>query len=103
MRIMSTSSLPNAGGQPSKSIYSRAASLVASKPKIVLGIIVVLTMLVIATVVYYRGVLMFGPFYTPLSGGGGQVLGSGSGSAMAPPSTGDAETERLIDAINGTP
>jgi len=88
-----------------RSFLSKATAAVASRPNIALAVIVVLTIIVIATLVYYRGLLFLGPYYKPTigSGVGGsdpspQALAAGQG---APPAAGDAETERLIDSING--
>jgi hypothetical protein len=94
-----------------QSLLARAAAAVASKPTIALAVIVVLTIVVIATLVYYRGVLSIGPYYKPAVGGkqpfekGETVAGpaAATGGAAAASSQSDAETERLIESINGAP
>ena len=92
-----------------QSFLSKAASTVASRPNIALAVIVVLTIVVIALFVYYRGIFSFGPYNKPplggerLRDGSPGVAGAASGGKVSAPSAGDAETERLIETINGAP
>jgi hypothetical protein len=88
------------------SLLSKVSAAVAARPNIALATIVVLTILVIALYVYYRGFLMFGPYYKPVITAmavGGAPTPPPSAPAAAPPAAaGDAETERLIESINGS-
>jgi hypothetical protein len=97
-------SAPTAASSARQSLLARAAAAVASRPTIALAVIVVLTIVVIATLVYYRGILSIGPYYKLVVGKqpfekGGTV----AGPAAATSSQSDAETERLIESINGAP
>lgn len=102
------STTPAAVASPVKrqSLVSRATAAVASHPNIALAAISILTALVIVLLVYYRGALGFGPYNKTVGQGpaGAQVTGPAPpGGPTAAPSSGDAETERLIETINGAP
>ncbi|MFA6165766.1 MAG: hypothetical protein WC700_04060 [Gemmatimonadaceae bacterium] len=88
--------------QGRKSLVAKLGGAVAAHAVMSLAIIVVLVVLVIGLVVYYRGILGFGPYAH--RGGAGKkkqtfMAETDAGSVDSSPS-GDAETERLIDSIN---
>lgn len=84
---------PYVGGPgPGRGFIGRLAAACSAHAYLTLGLIVVLVVVVIGLLVYYRGLLWFGPY-----------------AAAAPTSTkasrkasarGDDEADRLIDSIN---
>lgn len=82
------------GGQGSgRGIIGRLAAACSAHAYLALGVIVVLVIIVIGLLVYYRGLLWFGPYAAGAS--------SATSKAVRKPSArGDDEAERLIDSIN---
>ena len=85
---------------PKKSFMARLTGAVAAHSSMALAAIVVLAVLLVATIVYYRGLLFLGPYAGRAGFAAGAVAAAPSGAAAAPAAKGDPETERLIESIN---
>ncbi len=82
---------PLVGGQSSgRGFIGRLAAACSAHAYLTLGLIVVLVVIVIGLLVYYRGLLWFGPYAT----------GAPTKAARKPSARGDEEADRLIDSIN---
>lgn len=91
-------------GPARQSLIAKASAAVAARPSVALAVIVVMTIVVIATLVYYRGLLGLGPYNKSTFSGKPPLAATAAAASSggAAPSS-DAETERLISAINGEP
>jgi hypothetical protein len=84
---------PPTGGSPTPlSFIGRLAAACGTHAYLTLGLIVVLVVIVIGLLVYYRGLLWFGPYAAGAP--------TSAKSARKAPARGDDEAERLIDSIN---
>ncbi len=94
---MPSQPLPQSGpfvGGPSsgRGFIGRLAAACSAHAYLTLGVIVVLVVIVIGLLVYYRGLLWFGPYAT-----GAPAAAKAARKASA---RGDDEADRLIDSIN---
>jgi hypothetical protein len=89
---------PASSEPPKRSFMSRMTGAVAAHASMALAAIAVLAVMLVATIVYYRGLLFLGPY----AGRAGFAAGATAAAGAAPPAAakGDPETERLIDSIN---
>jgi hypothetical protein len=90
-----------------KSFIAKLAGAVSNHAYLSLAVIVVLLIIVIGLVVYYRGLLFLGPYAPGARRGKGphkkkkdEGGAEGGASGSGPDAQGDPETEKLIDSIN---
>jgi hypothetical protein len=84
---------PLAGGPGAgRGFIGRLAAACSAHAYLTLGLIVVLVVIVIGLLVYYRGLLWFGPYAAGAP--------TSTKSARKAPARGDDEADRLIDSIN---
>jgi hypothetical protein len=100
---MSAAPAPGAApAPPKKGLMTRFSGMVANHPSAAFGVIVVLAVLVVATLVYYRGLAFLGPFAgrSGFAAAVGGAAGAAARPAAADAAKADPETERLIESIN---
>jgi hypothetical protein len=85
---------------PKKPLAARLAGAVANHAYASLAIIIVLLILVIGLVVYYRGFLFLGPYAGKRAGARGSRRKDPGPDEGGADDKGDPETERLIESIN---
>lgn len=89
-------SAPTPAAAPS--FMSRFSGMVAAHPSAAFGVIVVLAVLVVVTLVYYRGLAFLGPYAGVRAGFAAAAVGGARPADAA--AKADTETEQLIESIN---